>query len=154
MPDFNPEKYQEYVKKRLREIIFVLQKIALGDFSVEIKISEERDEFDELLIALNLMVNNLKDLEKSRKAGEEEKIATAIVAERERKKLVEKRAKRKELEKKVKERTAELDVANQQLSDKIVELERFNKIAVGRELKMIELKEEIKDLKAQLDKKG
>lgn len=154
MPDFNPEKYQEYVKKRLREIIFVLQKIALGDFSVEIKISEERDEFDELLIALNLMVNNLKDLEKSRKAGEEEKIATAIVVERERKKLVEKRAKRKELEKKVKERTAELDVANQQLSDKIVELERFNKIAVGRELKMIELKEEIKDLKAQLDKKG
>ena len=42
-------------------------------------------------------------------------------------------------EKIVEERTEELQ-------EKVRELERFNKLAVGRELKMIELKNEIKKL--------
>jgi len=48
----------------------------------------------------------------------------------------------------------QLNAANQQLSaaqknlqDKLLELERFNKVAVGRELRMVELKEEISRLK-------
>ncbi len=45
-----------------------------------------------------------------------------------------------ELEEKVKERTKDLQ-------EKIEELEKFNKLAVGRELKMLELKEEIEKLK-------
>jgi len=53
-------------------------------------------------------------------------------------------------EKIVKERTGELQ-------DKVQELERFNKLAVGRELKMIGLKKQIKklggDLKTEEDKK-
>ncbi len=44
-----------------------------------------------------------------------------------------------DLEKQVEERTAEL-------KEKMADLERFNKLAVGRELKMIELKEEVKKL--------
>jgi len=52
----------------------------------------------------------------------------------------------KELEKKVEERTREL-------KEKIKELENFNKLAIGRELKMIELKEEIARLKKELAKK-
>jgi flavodoxin len=44
------------------------------------------------------------------------------------------------LESKVEERTSEL-------KEKIKELERFNRVAVGRELKMIELKKEIEKLK-------
>jgi len=52
-----------------------------------------------------------------------------------------------EVEAKVEERTKELQ-------KKMEELERFNKIIIGRELKMIELKKEIKELKDQLEKKS
>lgn len=50
-----------------------------------------------------------------------------------------------EMEKKIKESTKEL-------KQKIEELEKFQKISVGRELKMIELKKEIKKLKEMLEK--
>lgn len=49
------------------------------------------------------------------------------------------------LEKRVKEKTKELQ-------EKIEELERFNRLAVGRELRMVELKEEIKKIKEELGK--
>jgi hypothetical protein len=41
----------------------------------------------------------------------------------------------------------QLAAAQQNLQDKLLELERFNKVAVGRELKMIELKEEVARLR-------
>ena len=50
------------------------------------------------------------------------------------------------LEEKVKERTEELQ-------EKLADLERFQRLAVGRELKMVELKEEIKKLKKELAEK-
>ncbi len=49
------------------------------------------------------------------------------------------------LEEKVKERTKELQ-------EKIEEMEKFQKLTVGREIVMIELKEEIKRLKEELEK--
>jgi len=51
------------------------------------------------------------------------------------------------LEEKVRERTKELQ-------EKIRELEKFYKITLGRELKMIELKKEIKRLKKELKEKN
>lgn len=51
----------------------------------------------------------------------------------------------KNLEKKVEEKTKEL-------KEKIEELEQFNKFAVGRELKMLELKKRLKELEDKLGK--
>jgi len=47
----------------------------------------------------------------------------------------------------------EIKEKEKELREKVEELETFNKLAVGRELKMIKLKEEIKELKNQLEKK-
>jgi ammonium transporter, Amt family len=65
------------------------------------------------------------------------------------------------LEIKVRERTKELQELTksldiqvkektQALEEKIEELEKFNNLAIGREIKMIDLKEENKELKAKL----
>ena len=80
---------------------------------------------------------------------------------------------REHLEELVDARTAELQQANQQLEQEIVErkraedrlkqtlaelersnadLERFNRLAVGREVRMIELKRQINDLPQELDR--
>jgi Amt family ammonium transporter len=58
----------------------------------------------------------------------------------------------KALEEKVKERTKELQEKTIELQKRVAELEEFHRLAVGRELKMIELKEEIKRLKKELEK--
>ncbi|MBU4350901.1 hypothetical protein L6250_02075 [Candidatus Parcubacteria bacterium] len=67
------------------------------------------------------------------------------------------------LEIKITERTRELkDLTNsldsqvrektKKLQEKVEELERFNKLVIGRELKMLELKKEIEELKKELGK--
>jgi Amt family ammonium transporter len=69
------------------------------------------------------------------------------------------------LEIRVRARTRELELLNQTLEEKIVartndleskvkDLETFQKITVGRELKMIELKEENACLRAQISNPG
>jgi len=69
------------------------------------------------------------------------------------------------LEIRVRARTRELELLNQTLEEKIVartndleskikDLETFQKITVGRELKMIELKEENARLRAQISNPG
>jgi len=47
----------------------------------------------------------------------------------------------------------EIKKARDELQSKVEELERFNKLSVGRELKMIELKNRIKELEEKLNKK-
>lgn len=54
----------------------------------------------------------------------------------------------------VKERAKELEQKTKELKRKNEELEGFNKIAVGRELKMIELKKRIEELEDLLAKHG
>lgn len=54
------------------------------------------------------------------------------------------------LEGQVAERTKKLDEVNRQLQEKISDLEIINKAAVGRELKIIELKKEIQELRSRI----
>jgi len=60
----------------------------------------------------------------------------------------------KGLEEKVKERTSQLEKAKKQLEEKVVDLQRFSRLAVGRELKMIELKKKIKELEGKIKNKN
>ncbi len=136
------KKYSAY---RLAAITPILQKISMGDFSQNINIPKEEDEFTEHLVALNLMTDDLRET-----VGKN----AELVKELEKEKI--------SLEQRVKERTVNLATANQQMKDvnqrlsvaqkeiqnKIIELERFNKITMGRELRILELKEEVASLKA------
>ena len=58
----------------------------------------------------------------------------------------------KGLEKQVRERTKELETSKKELEGRNEELEKFNRLAVGRELRMIELKKKIRELEEQLQK--
>jgi len=51
------------------------------------------------------------------------------------------------LEGRVEERTIELQRARDELQERVKELEKWRRLTVGRELKMVELKKKIKDLK-------
>ncbi|MBU2037306.1 HAMP domain-containing protein [Patescibacteria group bacterium] len=55
------------------------------------------------------------------------------------------------LEQKVFERTKELEVAKKTLEEKLNDLEKMNELMIGRELKMIELKKAIEELKNKGD---
>ncbi len=79
---------------------------------------------------------------KAKEALEEAKVVLEIKVKDRTKELEELT---KGLEEQVKERTKELQ-------EKMEESERFNRLAVDRELKMIKLKEEIKELKAEIEK--
>lgn len=59
---------------------------------------------------------------------------------------------KEELEERVALRTAELESANKELKRKIAEIESLNKVFVGREIRMIELKERIAVLEQHIRK--
>lgn len=147
MPQKNPdlEKYKKKISNRLEKLIPIFQMIANGDFSPEIKIPRKEDEFTPLIIALNMLLDDLRflDKENKKKAAELEKGKSELGIK------VEERTKElkdltRQLEEKVKERTRELE-------QKVGQLEGFEKITVDRELKMIELKKEIEKIKKQLE---
>jgi len=126
-----------------------LEKIGSGKLDYRI-IPRSNDEIGDLALGLNEMAEKLEKTyetleEKVReRTAELEELKTSLeirvqARTRELKELAE------SLEEKVKERTKELQ-------KKIEELEKFQKMAIGRELKMVELKEEIKRLKEELEK--
>jgi transcriptional regulator with PAS, ATPase and Fis domain len=52
----------------------------------------------------------------------------------------------------IEEKEKEVEESNLKLQEKIEEMEKINKLTIGRELKMVELKEEIEKLKEELEK--
>lgn len=63
------------------------------------------------------------------------------------------KARTKQLEELAENLRKESSEKEKELKKKVKELERFNKLAIGRELKMIELKKEIEKLKEELGKR-
>lgn len=59
----------------------------------------------------------------------------------------------KSLDQQVKEKTKELQKSKAELEIRVTELEKFRKLTVGREMKMIEFKKEMERLKKELEKK-
>jgi len=106
------------------------------DYRVNIRAG---DEIEQLGREFNRMAERLKQ---SKGALEESKTALEIKIEARTKELQELAA---GLEGKVKERTKELQL-------KIDELEKFQRLTIGREVAMVELKKEIKKIKEELKK--
>ena len=122
-------------------------KVKEGNFSVRTRI-ESRDEVGDLAQTFNSMLDNIEHSqielnefnEKIKKSSQElEKLNLSLEGKiKERTKELEEI--RATLELRVHEKTIELQ-------ERINELERFKKLTIGRELRMVELKEEMESLK-------
>jgi HAMP domain-containing protein len=102
-----------------------VEKVREGNFDIQTEV-KSNDEIGTLATAFNQMSNKLKDY-----------YASLLSRTTELEEL------KNNLEKTVEQRTSELN-------QKINELEQMNKLMVGRELKMIELKKELDDLKQKM----
>ena len=68
------ELFKEETKKTLEKLTPLLQQIAVGDFSGNVEIPEEENEFTELLMGLQLMINDLKECSEEREKIQKEGI--------------------------------------------------------------------------------
>ncbi len=123
------------ITKPLKNLSVVSKQVAKGDFKAKAEVYSQ-DEFGELAESFNKMI---RDLEISRKAMEEERDVLEIRVSARTRELNEIADK---LEKEVEERTKDLQ-------KKLGEMEKLNRLMVGRELKMVELKKEIEIEKAK-----
>ena len=122
--------------KALKNLVRVAEKASTGDLKERVTV-KSKDELGYLAKVFNQMLGNLEESGirlKEVNAGLEQRVVERT------KELNEAKA---GLEKTVEQRTAEL-------KEKLADLERFEKMAVGRELRMTELKEEIEMLKSKI----
>jgi len=69
--------FSDITRKNFSVLIPILQKVALGDFSQKIEIPEKENEFTELLVTLNLMIDNLKKLTASLQKSAADSVSSA-----------------------------------------------------------------------------
>ncbi|HCJ66370.1 MAG TPA: hypothetical protein DHV62_03355 [Elusimicrobia bacterium] len=113
------------ITRPLDQLAVVTEIIAGGNLAVRAKI-KSKDEIGKLANSFNSMAEKLQI------TTEELKAANLF------------------LEQRVKERTKELEASRDELKKEFDELQRWKKTVVGRELKMVELKNEIAQLKARI----
>jgi nitrate/nitrite-specific signal transduction histidine kinase len=122
----------------IKKLTKLCQKINKGELTTEV-IETDIQEIHELITTFTKMI---EDLKRHRSILEETNKILEIKVKARTQELENLTA---HLEDTVKERTKELE-------KKLKELETFHRVAVGRELKMIQLKKEIERLKAELKK--
>lgn len=121
------------IEKPLKKIIKACEEVRKGNLDVKIDI-KSKTKIGELIKTFNEMI---KDLKRSHVALEESKDVLEIKV----------RARTRELRELLEQRERIIEERTGSLQERIKELERFSRLVVGRELKMIELKKEIKRLK-------
>lgn len=124
--------------KPIKQLTKGVEIVGKGDLGHRIEI-KTGDEVEELAKSFNQMA---EDLKRSYTALEESKKILEVKVEARTKEL---RELTETLEEKVRERTKEIQ-------ERMAELERFHKLTVGREITMINLKEENKELKEEIDR--
>ncbi|MBF0612446.1 MAG: hypothetical protein HQL55_15085 [Magnetococcales bacterium] len=102
-----------------------------------------KDELGNVLLAYNTLLDARYHAEVALRKGQQEALKLAEEAERARQELAQYQV---GLERLVEERTVELRAAEERNRLRMEELEKFTRVAVGRELRMITLKEEINQL--------
>lgn len=133
--------------KPLNLLTIAVRKIREGDLESKIDI-ETKDEIGQLATVFNEMTTKLKE-------------SYTILESKIKDRTKELEEERGSLEKKVFERTGELEKLKndleetvfertEKLNSKLEEMEQMNKIMTGRELKMIELKQEVEELQSKL----
>lgn len=117
----------------LKRITKSCEEVRKGNLEVKIDV-KSKTEIGDLAVTFNEMI---KELKKSHSALEEAKTTLEIKVQTRTKELKELTERQEEI---IEERTKELQ-------QRLAELEKFHRLAVGRELKMIELKKEIEKFK-------
>jgi methyl-accepting chemotaxis protein len=146
----------------LQRLIRGIQEISKGNLDFKVQTGSQ-DEWGDLASHFNNMTHELKatqkaleeakkDLERKVKERTVELDKTMTSLEEAKTTLeIKVQARTKELEELNKNLDGQIKQRTKELEDKVKELERFREIAVGREMKMVELKKELDKLK---DKKG
>lgn len=135
--------------KPLDKFKLIFTNIGKGDFLDKLEI-KTGDEFEDIAKVINEMTDKLRQ-------------SYSILESEIKKRTLELENEKDSLDIKVKERTKELESfknnlektieeRTQKLNDKLIELEMMNKLMVGRELDMVKLKDEIKELRDNLAK--
>ena len=73
------EKYKQRVKQRIERLLPAIAKVSIGDFSEEIEVPDEEDEFTELTAGLRMMTEDLEYHLTELKRAEEERARVATV---------------------------------------------------------------------------
>jgi len=138
------------ITKPIEQLTVTSQAIAGGNLALRTEVTSQ-DEVGQLAVAFNEMADRLsaytteleRKVEERTKELEEAKKVLEIKVEARTRELKDLTERQEEI---IEERTKEIH-------ERMKELEKFHRLAVGRELKMIELKEEIKRLKQKGEKR-